>query len=192
VSHESLLKALLPPVSYDPAGEHVSAELTAEGARLDAALALSVTAVDGVDPFRSLTWLSDYERVYGLPDACARDGQTLQERISTLAVAVLERHGVSRTFYIQLAAVLGYQIEVEEYQPFRAGISRVGDRLTNVDWMYAWAIRASAQTTHRFRAGRSLAGEPLAWWGDELLECVMRRLKPAHTAVLFTYGDEHA
>jgi uncharacterized protein YmfQ (DUF2313 family) len=29
--------------------------------------------------------------------------------------------------------------------------------------------------------------DPLAAWGNTLLECVMRRLKPAHTTLLFSY-----
>ena len=31
------------------------------------------------------------------------------------------------------------------------------------------------------------ADDPLSTWGDSLLECVVRRLKPAHTTVYFSY-----
>lgn len=186
--HATLLRTLLPPVSYDPNGTAIGAHLTAEGAALDAALASSVRAVLGINPFRATEWLEDWERVYGLPDPCARAERTLQERIAALAIAVQERGGLSRGWYVRLGAMLGYTVTVREYQPFRAGRSRAGDALTNGDWQFAWAVASPAQTVHRFRAGRSAAGEPLAHWGDEILECVMRRLAPAHTKVLFVYG----
>lgn len=189
--HATLLRSLLPPVSYDPSGPRLAAALDAEGMTLDAALALSVRAVMGINPFRAQEWMEDWERVYGLPDPCAREGRTLQERISALAVAVQEQGGISRGYFVRLAAMLGYVVTIREHVPFRAG-SRAGDALTNGDWQWAWTLQAPAVTTHRFRAGRSAAGEPLAFWGDEVLECAIRRLAPAHTVVLFAYGPRLA
>jgi uncharacterized protein YmfQ (DUF2313 family) len=34
----------------------------------------------------------------------------------------------------------------------------------------------------------SLVDEPIASWGNALLECVIKRLKPAHTSVIFGYS----
>lgn len=187
MSHANLLRGLLPPHSYDPNGPNISAQLEAEGATLDAALATAVRAVMGINPFRAMEWLEDWERTYGLPDACTRPDRPLQERIAALAITVQEQGGLSSAYYVRLAAMLGYTVTIREYTPFRAG-SRAGDALTNGDWQWAWAVKAPAQTIHRFRAGRSAAGERLAHWGDELLECTLRRLAPAHTVVHFSYG----
>ena len=33
----------------------------------------------------------------------------------------------------------------------------------------------------------SVAGEPLRSWGNNLLECTMERIKPAHTVLIFAY-----
>ncbi|MHC1700274.1 MAG: hypothetical protein AB9900_04730 [Humidesulfovibrio sp.] len=41
-----------------------------------------------------------------------------------------------------------------------------------------------------FSVGQSCVGEPLASWGDELLECTVRDRAPAHTIVQFAYGEE--
>lgn len=190
MSHATLLALLLPPVSYAP-GERMGAELAAEGAAMDAVHADAVRAVRGINPFQATEWVEDYERVYGLPDNCAALERTYQERLAALAIAVMERRGISRDYYIRLASLIGYSINITEYKPFTAG-SRAGESLTNGDWKFAWCVQAAAVTVRRFTAGRSCAGEALAIWGDEYLECVMRRLKPAHTAVLFAYGGSYA
>lgn len=189
--HAQLLKALLPPVSYDPAGANVSAQLAAEGASLDNALAAAAALPRGLSPLSALEWLADYERVYGLPGQCVSSERTLQERIADLGRALLERAGVSRGYYLRVAELLGYHINIVEYAPFGAG-SHCGTTLTNGGWAFAWLVAAQAQTVRKFKAGRSAAGERLGIWGDEVLECVMRRLKPAHTVVLFSYGGENA
>ena len=93
----------------------------------------------------------------------------------------------SRQYFIDAAAALGYEITITEFRPFVAG-SLAGDPLTNGDWIYTWRVNAVAGTgiTH-FVAG-SQAGEPLRDWGNERLECLISRLKPAHTLVQFAYG----
>lgn len=185
MTHADLLALLLPPVSYAP-GERLGPELAAEGAALDTLYADAPRAARGINPFQAAEWIEDYERVYGLPDACGLPGRTYQERLASLAIAVTERRGISRAYFIRLAAYLGYAIAIAEYAPFAAG-SRAGDSLTNEDWRFAWRVETTAGVARRFAAGRNCAGEALGEWGDEFLECVMRRLKPAHTAVLFAY-----
>ncbi len=185
--HSTLLRQLLPPVAYDSASSSLlGAQLDAEGAALDTALADAVGVVMGINPFNATDWISDWERVYGLPDACARDGQTWQERIAALALLVIEQGGISKAYFVKVAAVFGYTISIAEYSPFCAG-SRAGDALTNGDWYFAWCVETQANTSHAFCAGASVAGEPLTYWSDEVLECIMERLKPAHTVVLFRY-----
>lgn len=186
--HARLLRALLPPQSYDPNAAEVALSCEADGLTLDRVYLDSLAVLNGLDPFANPEWLADYERVYGLPDECTPDNASLDMRLRQLAVALRERRGISRAYYYWLASVLGYDIVIEEYRPFVSG-SRSGEALYNGDWQYAWLIRAASTGVRRFQAGRSAAGEPLQAWGNELFECVFRRLAPAHTLVHFAYGD---
>ena len=186
--HGALLRELLPPVSYDPAGALVAESCEADGLTLDLVYATALEILRGLAPLESVEWLPDYERVYGLPDECTPEGADLDLRLRQLAIALRERRGISREYYYWLAAVLGYEISVEEYLPFVAG-SRAGEGLYNSDWYYAWLIRATGTGVRHFAAGRGCAGDPLQSWGDGLFECVFRRLAPAHTLVHFAYGD---
>ena len=187
--HGRLLRALLPPVSYDPNAAGMGLSTEADGLALDRLYADAGRVLRGLDPLHNHEWLADYERVYGLPDECTPAPVSLDVRLRQLAIALRERRGISRAYYYWLAAVLGYDISIDEYHPFVAG-SHAGDALYNNDWRYVWAIRATETGVRRFSAGRSCAGEPLTTWGDELFECVFRRLAPAHGLLYFAYGDK--
>jgi uncharacterized protein YmfQ (DUF2313 family) len=78
---------------------------------------------------------------------------------------------------------------VREYREFRAGFSHAGDLLSNGDWVYAFTVHAPETTIRSFSAGQGCAGEPLRTWGNERLECTIRRLAPAHAIVTFNYGS---
>ncbi len=159
--------------------------LAEELARIDMR---AIDLLNEILPSSTVEMLSDWERVAGLPDPCVPEGQTLQERRSALLSRLAGTGGQSREFFIELAAYLGFTITITEFRPFRAGVSRVGDALYNDDWRHAWRINAPETTIIEFRVGVSAVGEPLRKWGNELLECALNRIKPAHTVLLFGYG----
>ena len=70
MGHATLLRRLLPPTSYDPNGARLGVSVDMEGKELDRVLADAPHAVGALRPFTYQEWLEDYERVYGLPDAC--------------------------------------------------------------------------------------------------------------------------
>ncbi|UJX40884.1 DUF2313 domain-containing protein [Desulfovibrio sp. JY] len=202
--HAALLQALLPE-SYAPTGL-IEPELAAEGVALDTALLVSLDPLRGLTPLAALEWLEDYERVYGLPGDCRQQGLLLQERLALLAIALTERAAINRAYFIWLADQLGYAVTIEEFDQFRAGFSRAGERISNYEalfaagwragqslaqgapWQFVWMVHASGEPTTLFRAGVSGAGEPLVSWSNQLLECAIRNAAPAHTMVHFAYG----
>lgn len=189
-----LLEALLPPgiawKSED--GTSMRDLLTAMADELARVDARSEALHDEADPRTTVELLADWERVAGLPDNCALGVQTLQERRAALVARMTARGGQSRIFFVQLAASLGFEVSITEYRPFRAGISRAGDALTNGDWIFTWRVNAPETTITSFRSGLSAVGEPLRKWGNAALECALERVAPAHTIVLFGYGADVA
>jgi uncharacterized protein YmfQ (DUF2313 family) len=160
--------------------------MSLEFARLDArGSALPLEA----NPFTTNELLSDWERVAGLPDKCAGVlEETVQGRRNGLLAKLASTGGQSPAYFISIAAALGYEITITEFRPFRVGLSAVGDALTNGDWQFTWRINAAETTTVPFRVGLSAVGEALRTWGNDLLECKMNQIKPAHTILLFGYG----
>ena len=188
MNHLELLTLLLPK-PYDATDPVLAASLAAEGAALDAAHASFQVVAEGISPDGADgLWLADWERVLGLPDTCAGGyGQTQAERIAAALSKMRQRGGQSRAYFIGVAKALGYEITIEEHSVFVCG-STCGQALYNESWRFVWTVRAPATTVRPFTC-RSACGDPLASWGNKLLECVINRLKPAHTYVIFAYGE---
>lgn len=185
-----LFKALLPPVSYDPNGKYLSAELGAEANLMDAVKASAAQVLASITPFQASMTLSDWERVY---DVVPRDGATQQERRENILVKMAATGGLSIAYFQSLATSLGYTITVTEHRAFQAGVNRCGDRLFVEGMRWIWQVNVLGTKTpkYRFRAGASAAGEPLLAFGESLLENTFKDLKPAFTDCYFTYeGDE--
>ncbi|OGQ60734.1 MAG: hypothetical protein A3J24_06365 [Deltaproteobacteria bacterium RIFCSPLOWO2_02_FULL_53_8] len=104
--------------------------------------------------------------------------------------AIRATGGMTRDYYIGLAAALGYAITIEEFMPFMAGWSEVGvDSLYTEDSVYVWQVNVLNSNTpeYRFEVGVSRAGDRLLYFSDVFFEALFNRLKPAHTAVVFAY-----
>lgn len=124
-------------------------------------------------PATSVELLPEWEATLGLPDACAGPSPTIQQRQMQVAVAFAGNGGQSKPFYIAYAAALGYTITITEF--------------TGAD-AQKWQVNAPTFTINYFRAGIGRAGEPLATWGNNVLQCELNRLKPAHTNLVFSYS----
>ena len=131
--------------------------------------------------------LVDWERVTGLPGDCVPLADTLQERRAEVVQKLTTRGGQDRQFFIDVAARLGFRITITEVTPFRVDINKIGDPILGEDWWFAWQVNGPLQTIRNFQIGQSQIGEPLRDWGNDVLECVINELAPAHTIVLFAY-----
>lgn len=131
------------------------------------------TEVEAV-PSTTAQLLPNWEFDYGLPDTCTPLGATLQQRRHALLAKIAAVGGASEAYFIAVAAALGYTITITE----------------GTAGSYTWTINAAAAgPTSLFRAGQSRAGDLLQRAGaNAQLECVMNRIKPAHTKLLFAYS----
>lgn len=143
-----------------------------------------------VDAFPATTveLLPEWEKTLGLPDPCAGESPTIAARQAQVLARFGADGGQSIAYYIAYALTLGYVITIEQFAPFRAGISRAGDPLNGADWYFVWAVHAPLHQVQWFRAGISAAGEPLAFWSNTVLECELQAVKPSHTYLFFKYS----
>lgn len=184
------LQALLPQGPAWP--REPDATLT----RLLAAWADELARVDGraaqlleeADPRTAYELFADWERVAGLPDPCTPAGASLEERRLPLVQRLTMLGGASRQYFVDLAAALGYaNATVTEFRPFSCTSECAAALNPAPAWPHAWQLNLPAT---RLTAMTCASGcdAHLRAWGDSTLECVVERLKPAHTEVLFTYG----
>lgn len=132
--------------------------------------------------------LPDWEATLGLPDPCAGVSPTLQARQRQVVARLTNSGGQSVPYFIAYAQSLGFTVTVTQFTPFRMGQQSMGCQLGSQDWAFTWRVNAPASTISYFSMGQSGMGEPLASWGNNVLECELRALMPAHTILNFAYG----
>ena len=181
MNHADVLK-LLCPVSID--GDFDD-DIAIEGAHLDAAAESAAVLLNEIFPDLAYQTLTSWERVYNLIPS---DGATIQSRRDAVIQAIRARGGLSRAYFIALAAIHGWTITIDEFFPSMCGWTRCGDYLAGEEFKWIWRINAPEKAIYQARAGISAAGERLLWWVPDIeLENLFNRLKPAHTIVLFNY-----
>lgn len=166
-----MLKSYLPrgrawQVAPGGAFEGLLHGLAEEFARAEARL---VQLIDEADALTSVEMIGDWERVLNLPDSCAPASSDLAARQLAANQRLVSIGGQSALYFQQLAARIGYTVEIQEYRPARIG-DRIGRRLFSGAWQFAWGVRV-------------LIPGP----AELDLECLIRRHSPAHTTVFFIY-----
>lgn len=157
-------------------------------------------------PYTTTELLPDWEQLLGLPDECTPEGLSIDERRAQVVQKLATRGGASAAYFEQLATKFGFNAIVTDYRQFevgrsrvgeplsnhfdhkfRVGENRVGDVLRNTGWQYWFNVDVEATNLRKFRVGMNRVGEALVLASNPLFECTVRRLKPAHTAVFFTF-----
>jgi uncharacterized protein YmfQ (DUF2313 family) len=182
MNHRDVLAQLMPV----ELGENHQADMALDGAALDAVAASADRLLANVFADTAIELLPSWERVLGLAPA---DGASTTARSAAVVAKKRERGGLSIPYFIQLAADMGYEIEIVEHHPFMTGISGIGDELMveHAFWHWEVTILNADDVVHPFRIGESTVGDPLLWFDQGELEKIIEDLKPAETHVYFTY-----
>ena len=190
--------ALREAQSLLPQGEAWTRDPRSTFARLLNALGLGVAApqqraadlIEETDPRTAVELLTQWERVLGLPDDCLPNPTGLEQRRALVTSRVVGEGGGSIAWFKALAAAIGYEIEIEEgsSNPTRIGAT-CGDELIGAGNDFVWTIRAPLGQVQRAVCGEARVGDRIESFGDQLLECVMRRAAPAHTLLTFAYSN---
>lgn len=184
------LQALLP---HGPAwprdAQHAFTRLLLGSA--DALSAAGVRAellIDEADPNTANELLADWERVAGLPDACVTalgEVQTTAQRRAALIARLTAQGGQTPAYYVAVAELLGYTVTLVEYREHSVD-SDVDTGITGPEWAHAWALDTPDGQLIDFTVDDTV-DDPFTSGGNALLECVMTRIKPAHTTLIINY-----
>jgi uncharacterized protein YmfQ (DUF2313 family) len=161
--------------------------LAAAIARLEALVATLRTEIN---PASADAMLEDFERVLG-PDPCGLD-----DGAGALSVRRLQawrrwtrKGGASVAYFVALAAAYGITISVETTWILQCG-DELGDNdeIVNSPEQYVWKVNVPLVWETDAECGATVCGDPLGDLGLSPVECLIRRYKPAHTTVLFSYS----
>lgn len=184
------LQALLPPGPAWPkdADAPLTKMLTGLAQELSRVDARALQLADEVDPRTTAELFADWERVAGLPDACViafAGDQTAAQRRASLVGRLATLGGQSAAYYIALAASLGYTVTITEFWEHSVA-DDVEHGLYGAAWNFAWQVSGALNTVTDITV-ESLVEDAISIWGNTLLECVIKRLAPAQSTVLFSY-----
>lgn len=114
-------------------------------------------------------FVPEWEATLSLPDPCAGDSPTFQQRRDQIRARFIGGGGQSRGFYLDYAAALGFQISITNFAPFRCGLSSIDVPITDDRWSFVWGVTIEA----------NVGGLP-----ESVLFCELEAIKPASTTIL--------
>lgn len=160
-----------------------------EFARIDADI---IRLINESDPRTAEVTLSEWFHQWGIPDECI----TLygEDDITTYVQALIAKISTQGLTFIELlqilATSLGYSVvELGNYEPFTVD-STVDKRLYSEDWIYFVRMITVDEIPVRDFTADSTVNRALAEWGNQLWECMVKALAPAHLSLIFQYGEE--
>lgn len=189
--HEALRRLLPRGRAWDlHPGGNFERLLQAAGEELAAAQARIDQLPVEADPLRAVELLPEWERSVGLPDECdPREPEpSTQDRQRGVHARLTAQGGQTPASLIELAARLGYEVTIEEFQQAASGVSSSGDSLWDDDWAATFIVHAPLDVVTYAESGTCSSGDLIATWGDGRLECEINRVKPAHMLALFAYA----
>ncbi|WP_370556459.1 YmfQ family protein [Edwardsiella tarda] len=185
----SLLSALLPPGpawnGSDPAILGAAPSLMRVHRRADDLML-------EIDQRTTSELINRWERLCGLPDECIPAGtQTLRQRQQRLDAKVNLPGGINEAFYLSQLAALGKPdatITRYDKSTFKC-TSTCTDAVNSTEWRYYWQVNMPAHTDATWMTCNDPCDSSLRVWGDAVVECVLNKLCPSHTYVIFKYPE---
>lgn len=135
---------------------------------------------------RTSDFLTEWEADWGLPETCGGTAGGIDQRKATLVAKVLDTGGLSIQRLIDHAVARGYTITIDEFAAATVE-DDVETPLYDEHWCWVIQVNAPEVTVHHATVEDDVE-TPLAWWGNDGLECLINRIKPAHVYALFSYG----
>lgn len=169
-------------IALQPPGKALPTHLDSNWVQLLDALAQELSRVDGRlgDLTSEITvsdaaneMLSDWETALGLPDPCAPPPTDPAVRRARIRAKLSSVGGQSVAYFLNVLSQLGVMATIQVLKPFLMGISKMGDTLGGLEWANTWQVNVPGGVSANTQA---------------LLQCVIRQLKPAHTAVIWSFN----
>ncbi|HBI8168746.1 TPA: baseplate J/gp47 family protein [Escherichia coli] len=145
-----------------------------------------------LDPRTTTELINRWERLCALPDECIPAGtQTLRQRQQRLDAKVNLAGGINENFYLaQLAALGRPDATITRYDKSTFTCSSAcTDAVNAPEWRYYWQVNMPAATNTTWMTCGDPCDSALRIWGDTVVECVLNKLCPSHTYVIFKYPE---
>jgi len=147
------------------------------------------TLPNEMDPRTVYDLLQEWENFSVPDDTCSvTDDVSLQGRRGILASQYGDIGRPTLANIVERAADLGHQITITESQISKSGIMVSGEELSaDPNNQFFFQVNVPIENAYAYVAGASESGEELGYWQPLNLECLLERIKPAHTSIFWNY-----
>jgi uncharacterized protein YmfQ (DUF2313 family) len=144
------------------------------------------------DPRTAVDLLDEWEAALGLPDPCTQANTNTSARQLNIWRKLAFVGGQTPAFFVALAASLGFEIEIHEFDPDVDDYDpTLASAVAAGRWRYVWRVHVlNAGDFTVFRAGDPVDGRLVEGDAAFDLECIFAAARPAHTHVIFSYPEE--
>lgn len=192
------IKALLPPgVAWNRDDVSSTCALMIECwawelTRIDARIQ---SLIEEADPRTCIETFNEWLIQWGVPDPClelwgamTNAGLVPEVLRKALVQKISEPGGNSLGFFVRLAKAYGYDITIFDRSGSFHVMSYITDPISAKVKPHHWyALVYKGGGTVTWHNTKGDATEPIAWWGDKIIECLLRRYCPAHTELSIGY-----
>jgi uncharacterized protein YmfQ (DUF2313 family) len=185
------LAALLPPglaLTVTPGGE-LDAVLLKIGEYLCEVEARALVVLNESDPRNASALLTEWELSLGLPDSCASASQNIAARREAVLNRLTDVGGARIPRYLAIAARLGYPDATITRHRMHTCESTCMEPVNDPAWRFVWTLNIPADAGLRQSTCESTCMDPLATWGDERINCVIQKQKPAISQAFIAYQE---
>lgn len=123
----------------------------------------------------------------GLPDSCKGEPLTFQEKRNEVIAKWRATGYQTREYYLSVALAYGYQIKVYDkaYPSFKIGTTPINTIGFGDAWLLSWDVYYVGNDIAFFRGDMSLSEESLEVPITIPLDCILEKIKPAHTSIIY-------
>lgn len=158
-----------------------------EFARIDMDIA---QLIEESDPRTASMTLQDWFDEWGIPDECLKllQNPTTEDYRKVLLLKITTLGLTFEELVKVIAAYLGYNASIGDTDIFTVK-SLCDAHIYDASWRNtALIVSADATSVDLFKVTDRVS-KRLAEWGDDLWECLITSLSPAHCNVIFKYGE---
>lgn len=190
--YKDLLLQLLPQgVAWNKdEGSTLSNLAAGQAAELARAEEFLLNVLTEINPYTTTQLIDEWAEIVLNTDGCNLELTTQDEKKAAVIAKLRSTGGSDKIYFQEVAKAAGFLTSISDgFEQFRAGSSRVGDRVLVDGFELTIEVRSPTNTVRYFRADAGRAGDPLTYFGNALLECLLNDIKPLHAEMFFRYQD---
>lgn len=135
-------------------------------------------------PLLTYDLLDEWEADLGLPETCGGPAAVdANARRAAIMAKLLATAGMNKSYYEGILSAYGITATIDEFIPYSVDTD-VDSPIHDAAFAFAWQINLPTLVMREFSVNDGV-NDNLRDWTGMFIQCLLRRISPAHTILLF-------